>query len=57
MMMLSYVSFSIDVLREHIYTRPVAAAVPRRRSSAMVRARSLELLLRQQKSTGVLETT
>jgi len=53
-MMLWYVSFSDCVLREHIYTRPVA--VPRCRSSAMLGPRSLELLLRQQKSTGVLET-
>jgi len=42
------------MLREYIYTRSVA--VPRCRSSAMVGARSLELLLQQEKSTGVLET-
>jgi len=41
-------------LLEHISRRSVA--MPRRRSSAMVGARSMELLLRQQKSTGVLET-
>jgi len=53
-MMLRYVSFSNYVLREHISARPVA--VPRRGSSAMVGARSMELLLRLQKSTDDLET-
>ena len=43
------------MLREYISARSVA--MPRRRSSAMVGARSMELLLRQQKSTGVLATT
>ena len=46
--------FSNCVLREHISARSVA--VPRRRNSAMMGARSMELLLRQQNSTGVLET-
>jgi len=53
-MMLRYVRFSNCVLREQISTRSVT--VPRWRSSAMVEARNMELLLRQQKSTGVLET-